>query len=382
MENIGFFLAPFAVLFCLLSEIEWSTTLLRRALVAIGVVAVACSVLGDLSVLRSRPLPQSRAVRRKRAPRLLPGQLDLLRPEHLRPLPRPRDRRAGACMAWGASRRELAASAIVGALALVALAFSYSITSFAALLAGLGVARDPALGLARPRRLPRRSARSGSSPWRSPAARRTATSRTCAASTPATADLIKGWPRARRRPPDLGLADRDRFGRALLRAHRAGADDRLALRADHGRRRAGRDRPARLRGAAGLRAGDAAWAPGPDRPLMRTLVAACFVAILVDSLGYTGLHDRPGDLGAARARRCPREVAPRAAVEAPDGASARGARHHLALSVRLPAPPGDDGRRVHGLERPLEADRGLPAAGLHGALSPADYGAAEVCSPR
>ncbi len=44
----------------------------------------------DRPVLRSRPLLQPGAVRRQPAPCLFPGQLDLFRPEHLRPLPRPR----------------------------------------------------------------------------------------------------------------------------------------------------------------------------------------------------------------------------------------------------------------------------------------------------
>ena len=90
IENIGFFLVPFAVLFCLLAEVEWS----RRAPTAHADRrrdrdGCVCRDR-DRPVLRARPLLQPGAVRRQPAPCLLPGQLDLLRPEHLRPLPRPR----------------------------------------------------------------------------------------------------------------------------------------------------------------------------------------------------------------------------------------------------------------------------------------------------
>ena len=66
--------------------------------------------------------------------------------------------------------------------------------------------------------------------------------------------------------------------------------------------------------------------------------------------GLRGLRDRSGHLGAARAR-------PRA----PGVSLSR---------VRAPATAGDDRGRLHRGERPLEADRGLPAAGLHGVPEP------------
>jgi O-antigen ligase len=45
----------------------------------------------------------------------------------------------GAYIAWSRGRRELALAALAAGLCLVGLAFSYSITSFAAVLAGLGI---------------------------------------------------------------------------------------------------------------------------------------------------------------------------------------------------------------------------------------------------
>ncbi len=45
IENIGFFLVPFAVLFALLAELEWSRELLRRTLIAVAVVAAGCALV-------------------------------------------------------------------------------------------------------------------------------------------------------------------------------------------------------------------------------------------------------------------------------------------------------------------------------------------------
>jgi putative inorganic carbon (HCO3(-)) transporter len=139
VENIGFFLVPFAVLFCLLSEIEWSAAVLRKVLVAIGVVAVACSVVAIYQYF-ARDLflnpelfdaNQLHVYFRANSiffdPNILGRYLALAITAY------------AAFIAWGAPRRQLYAAAAVCALALVGLAFSYSITSFASLLAGLGV---------------------------------------------------------------------------------------------------------------------------------------------------------------------------------------------------------------------------------------------------
>jgi O-antigen ligase len=138
VENVGFFLAPFAVLFCLLSEIEWSPTLLRRVLVAIGVVAVACSLIAIYQYF-ARDLflnPELFDANELHVyfrvnsiffdPNIFGRYLALAIAAY------------AAVLAWGGPRWRLVAAAAVCALGLVALAFSYSITSFAALLAGLG----------------------------------------------------------------------------------------------------------------------------------------------------------------------------------------------------------------------------------------------------
>ena len=110
-----------------------------------------------------------------------------------------------------------------------------------------------------------------------------------------------------------------------------------------------------LRRAAGRRvAGRPARRRRPAARWRARAVAACFVALLVHSFGYTGFAIDPVDVGAARARR-----------RACAANRARAAARTITADARLPAPPGDHGRRLHGLERALEADRGLPAADLH-----------------
>lgn len=138
VENVGFFLAPFAVLFCLLSELDWSARLLRRALVAIGAVALVCSVLAIYQYF-ARDLflnPELFDANGLHVyfrvnsiffdPNILGRYLALTIAAF------------AAVIAWGAGRRTLLAASAICALALLALAFSYSITSLAALLAGLG----------------------------------------------------------------------------------------------------------------------------------------------------------------------------------------------------------------------------------------------------
>ena len=98
-------------------------------------------------------------------------------------------------------------------------------------------------------------------------------------------------------------------------------------------------------------------------------VAACFVAMLVHSLGYAAFTIDPATWallgsGCAAARRV---AAPSVAGRGAGIPTARPAasRRLARRDVRVPAPAGDDRRRLHGLERALEADRGLPAADLH-----------------
>jgi putative inorganic carbon (hco3(-)) transporter len=137
IEVAGFFLIPFAVMFSLLLQVEWSPRLV--GLVLAGVAAIAALFAGvaayqyavrDLflndGLLASNQLHQYFRVNSLFYDPNILGRYLALAVTAL-----------AAYIAWGLDRRLLAAAALVAALALVGLAFSFSITSFAALLAGL-----------------------------------------------------------------------------------------------------------------------------------------------------------------------------------------------------------------------------------------------------
>jgi O-antigen ligase len=137
IEEIGFFLIPFAVLFALLVEVRWTPRLLRWALIvvaAVGSVAAAVALyqwlardlffnpeLFDANELHV----YFRANSLFFDPNILGRHLAIVIAA------------LAACLAWSRSRRVLAFALGVCALGLVGLVLSYSITSFVALIAGL-----------------------------------------------------------------------------------------------------------------------------------------------------------------------------------------------------------------------------------------------------
>ena len=108
-------------------------------------------------------------------------------------------------------------------------------------------------------------------------------------------------------------------------------------------------------------------------------VAAGFVAMLVHSLSYAGFAIDPATwallgLGVALRRTRPRPGGRRGRRRRPRHPSSPRPRDPPRpsgpLGVRVPAAAGHDGGRVHGLQRGLEVDRGLPAADLHALSDP------------
>lgn len=138
IENIGFFLVPFAIMFTLLAEVNWSRAVLRGVLVAVATVAAVCAAVAvyqwlarDLflnpELFDANQLHQYFRVNSLFYDPNILGRYLALAITAL-----------AACLAWGGDRRELGAAAAVALLALVGMVFSFSITSFAALLVGLG----------------------------------------------------------------------------------------------------------------------------------------------------------------------------------------------------------------------------------------------------
>ena len=290
IENTGFFLVPFAVLFVMLAQIRWTRALLRRALIAITAVAAACAAVGiyqyfarDLffnpELFDSNELHVYFRVNSIFFdPNIFARYLALAMTA------------LGVCVAWGGSRRDLAAAAGVFAVGLVALAFSYSITGFAALLAGLataavmrwrwrGVAGVAALGLAGLVTL----ALAGGTPTSDVEDYRSIDS--------GHADLIEGGIDLAQDRPLAGWGS-GAFGRAFYE------------RIEPARTTVSHSEPitvAAEQGAIGLAVyvavlgaalatlfGGAVWTS-----LARSAVAACFVAMVVSSFGYTGFTTDP-----------------------------------------------------------------------------------------
>ena len=139
IENIGFFLAPFAVMLSLLLDVGWTRRLLGQALVAVAAVAAVMAAIAiyqhaarDLflnpELLDANQLHQYFRVNSLFFDPNILGRYMALAITAM-----------AAYVAWAESRRGLSVAALASGLALAGLAFSYSITSFAALLAGLGV---------------------------------------------------------------------------------------------------------------------------------------------------------------------------------------------------------------------------------------------------
>lgn len=139
IEDIGFFIVPFAALFALLLEVRWRPRLLGRVLIAVAGIAVAYSLIAiyqwfarDLwlnpELFDANQLHQYFRVNSIFFdPNILGRYLALAITA------------VGAYVSWNDNRRVLAAAMAACAVMLAALIFSFSITSFAAVLAGLGV---------------------------------------------------------------------------------------------------------------------------------------------------------------------------------------------------------------------------------------------------
>ena len=126
-------------MFVLLAEVEWTRGAARRALIAVAVVAVGCALVAIAQYL-ARDLflnqelfdaNQLHAYFRVNSiffdPNIFGRYLALAMTA------------LAACIAWGGARRDSWPGWRCSPLGLVALAFTYSITGFAALLAGLGM---------------------------------------------------------------------------------------------------------------------------------------------------------------------------------------------------------------------------------------------------
>jgi O-antigen ligase len=139
IENVGFFLVPFAVMFVLLTEVEWTRRLLGKVLITVTAVTGVISAIAIYQYFARDLFLNSELFDANELhvyfrvnsvffdPNILGRYLALTMTA------------LGAYVAWGHTRRNLGLALAAFGLALTALAFSFSITSFASALAGLGM---------------------------------------------------------------------------------------------------------------------------------------------------------------------------------------------------------------------------------------------------
>ena len=358
VENVAFFLVPFAALFALLAEVRWDRAALRADRPGAGGRGRSCSPL-----VAGRPVRDRRAVlerqgdRRQRGPRLLPGQLAVLGPEHPRPLPGGDDGRPGRGRRLRprpprAARRERRSSSSCSA----ALVVTFSQSSTIALIAGVLVLIAAALGH-RDRDRRRRDA---------------TVARRCVASL----TLIAGGGLTERgggpqRPDRRRHRDRRRRARSSAPAPAASPrSSRSASAAAEGfaleshtepitvARRAGRGRASPpTRSCSRSRSAACSRRPGcalrgrarGHRRSPRALLAV-YAVMVVHSLGYAAFLTDPitwAVLAIAAGRSAPAALPGRRAL--PPGSRPR--RRAGRSRARLPAPARHDGRRLHRGER-------------------------------
>jgi O-antigen ligase len=138
IENASFFLVPFALLFAMFGEVRWSDRLLAWILVTVTAVALVFAGVAfweyaarDLFLSKGDLLASNQLHLYFRVnslfydPNILGRDLALVLVA------------LGAYLAWARSRRLAMAAAAAAAILLAALALSYSITGFVALVAGL-----------------------------------------------------------------------------------------------------------------------------------------------------------------------------------------------------------------------------------------------------
>jgi O-antigen ligase len=137
VENAAFFFIPFALLFGLLLDVGWSRELLRDCLLAIAAVSLACALIG-IWEYAARHLILNQDLRAENSLHIYYRVNSIFRDPNIfgRYLAFAIVAAAGY-LAWETRVARAVGALALAAVMLLALALSFSLTSFAALLAGL-----------------------------------------------------------------------------------------------------------------------------------------------------------------------------------------------------------------------------------------------------
>ena len=139
VENVGFFLVPFAVLFCQLAAFRWDQRTLRAVGIAIGTVGAALAIVaivqfGIRDLILNKDLLDSNQIKpffRVNSVFFDPNVLGRYMALGTIAM--------GAAIAWSRGGALALWATAAGVLMLAGLALSFSLTSIAAMLAGLGL---------------------------------------------------------------------------------------------------------------------------------------------------------------------------------------------------------------------------------------------------
>jgi len=323
IENACFFLVPFAAMFVLLEEVRWTQQLLGRVLVAVTAMGLLFAAVGfweyaarDLLLSRGDLLRANQLHLYFRVNSLFydPNVLGRYLALTLVAL--------GAYLAWSRGRRLPIVAAAASAVLLGALALTYSMTSFAALVAGL-------LVLVALRWSIRHALAAGAAIAvcgaifllvSGTAGRDLGSARSVDTTTSGRVDLVKGGLNLARHRPVWGWGSGS-FGTAFARHHKAARttvshSEPITVAAEQGA-------IGMVLYVALLAVALVVLLTGAGGSAATAAVAACFVAMIAHSLGYAGFAIDPATwalLGVGVAlRRAGPEGAPALSTASPAG---------------------------------------------------------------
>ncbi len=288
VENAAFFYVPFAVLYAVLRDLEWTRELIREVLVVLAAAAAVLAAVGAIEYA-TRDLLLNADLRAENALHIYFRVNSLFRDPNIfgRYLALALIALAGF-LAWEERPRRALAAAGVAVLLLLGLALSFSLTSFAALLAGLLVLTWARLGT---RVALGAVAAAALAAGASTSLRSARTARRFRAAAPVARASIKGGLDLARDRPVWGFGSGS-FGEAFYtRIEKAKTtashDTPIAVAAEQG--------IIGLAVYAGLVIGALLllFGGGVRGSPARATVAALFVAMLVHSLGYASFLEDP-----------------------------------------------------------------------------------------
>ena len=359
LQNTCFFFVPFSLVYALLRDVDWDRRLLVLILWVVGVEAVAFVLVGSIEYASRSLFWNDQVIRSNEFHTYFRVNSVFWDPNVYGRYLALAIVVAMAALLWARERRGQALLTALVAVLWIGLAPTFSQSSFIALLAGLAVLAALRWSLRWTLAAVGAGAIAGG-PRRPPRRRHSVNFSRINIDTSGRANLVSGGVHlfAQRPVYGYGSGSFPRAYREHVETHGAPVSishtEPITVAAEQGV--VGLAAYAALLDHSAMDDGVPACVRARSAPpaaglAARAAVLAAFVALLVHTMAYAGFFEDPI-----------------AWVLMAAGASwprSRSATRVGSDRVRIPAPPGDDRRRLHGGERRLEADRGRAAAALH-----------------